>query len=114
MAEETTRVATSAYRQETTWLREFTRFHGTEGITRFAIEDLNGVTLVRVLEALKDGDCVVCEKCEGPGTKCVVEHKSDEPPNVRVVVHFVANEGALTICKADSIGETESEPDRAA
>lgn len=108
------RATHGAYQHETTWVREFTRFHGTERITRFAPEDLNGVPLIRIIEALQHGDCIYCEKCDGPGTKCIVVHASEEPPGVRVVVHLVTSEETLTICKAEYEGEDEDGSNHAA
>jgi hypothetical protein len=32
------------FREEETWLREFVGFHGTDGVTRFCEEDLDGVS----------------------------------------------------------------------
>ena len=55
---------------EETWLRSFVGFHGTDGVIRFCEDDLGGVSLVRIVEALLRGHIVSAEKCDGPGTVC--------------------------------------------
>jgi hypothetical protein len=99
---------------EQTWIREFVGFHGTEGVTRFSESDLGGVSLTLVIEALTGGTVVSAEKCDGRGTVCVVEYYTEEDDLVVVTIHFVSNEGELTILSAEMREGLNSEPDRAA
>ena len=68
---------------EQSWLRGFVGFHGSNGVTSFVEEDLE-VSLVRALEAICLGEVVSVEKCEEPGTECVVEHRSESDPWITV------------------------------
>lgn len=97
---------------EESWLREFVGFHGTDGVIRFCEEDLDGVSLIAVVEALLCGEVIGAEKCDGPGTDCMVEYFKDEAL-VTVWVHFASGEETLTIRKA-RIEEFDREPDHAA
>src|SRR6476620_11115876 len=101
------------FREEETWLREFVGFHGTDGVTRFCEEDLDGVSLTLAVEALRCGTVVDSEKCDGPGTVCTVEYYTEEDALVTVLVHFASSEESLTILKA-KIEEPDREPDHAA
>jgi hypothetical protein len=98
---------------EETWLREFVGFHGTDGVTRFCEEDLDGVSLVQIAEAIQRGSVVEAEKCDGPGALCKVEHYTEENALITVSVHFASGEETLTILKA-GIEEFGREPDDAA
>jgi hypothetical protein len=91
------------------WLRSFVRFHGLNGNTCFCEEDLHGVPLVKVVECLRCGAVISAEKCDGPGTACVVEYYPDDPPGISVCVHFVANEDLLRILRADEVKECNGE-----
>lgn len=81
---------------------------------RFCEEDLGGVSLVQVLEALIWGDVISSDKCDGPGTVCEVEHRQDDGVVIAVAVYFVSNEEILTIRRAEVVGEPDNETDHAA
>lgn len=97
---------------EQEWIRAFLEFYGTENITRFCEADLNGVALIRVVEALLCGDQISSEKCSGPGTICVFEHESDAD-QVEATVWFAAGEMMLEIKGTRKVKETDGEPDAA-
>ena len=98
---------------EQRWLRSFVGFHGSNGVTSFVEEDLE-VSLVQALEAICLGEVVSVEKCEGPGTECVVEHRSEGDPWIAVRLRFVSNEEKLHIFEARPWRETTNEtPDAA-
>lgn len=101
----------STTEQEQRWIRAFVAFYGTDNVLRFSVEDLGGVTLTRIHEALRLGTVVVSEKCEGPGCTCTIEHLSDNL--VEVVVYFDASTTTLEIRKARIIVESKREPDAA-
>jgi hypothetical protein len=98
---------------EQTWLRAFVGCHGTDGVTRFPEDDLGGVSLTQIVEALLCGEVVEAEKCNAPGTDCTIEFRTEEENFIRVFVHFVSNEELLTIRRAE-IEEQNREPDHAA
>jgi hypothetical protein len=100
------------YRIETAWLQEFARFHGSDRITSYCLDDLNSVPLVRIRQALIMGRCIYCEKCDGPGTECTVEHIDDDGVVVRVKVHFESNTDMLKIINANYV-EINDEPEAA-
>lgn len=85
---------------EETWLRAFVEFEGTENSIRFSDDDLGGVSLVRVLQALMLGSVISAEKCDDPGTICVVFYSSEEDISIFAKVHFISNEYVLTILSA--------------
>ncbi len=105
-------LATELYPHETIWLREFARLHGLENITRFCFNDLNGVPLVRIQQALILGYCLICEKCDGPGTTCKVRHVDEDGVAVEVDVHFESNTEVLNIEEARYV-ENDNEPEAA-
>ncbi len=98
---------------EQVWIREFLEFYGTENVTRFCRDDLGGVSLIRIAEALTYGDQVSSEKCDGPGTVCVLSHEFDDD-EVEVTVWFEAGGMVLEITGARKVKEIKSEPDNAA
>ncbi len=97
-----TKAKPHALTPEEIWVREFLGFYGTENAFRFCIEDLNGVSVTRAYEALTCGECVSAEKCDGPGTVCIFEHKSDDN-EVQVAVNFVASEPWLEVLWAMAV-----------
>jgi len=99
---------------EETWLRRFVGFHGVDAVTRFCEDDLRGVSLVEVLEALAQGSVINAEKCDGPGTICDVERRQENGSVVAVSVYFASNEEVLTIRGAEVVREPENETDNAA
>lgn len=94
---------------EALWVREFLKFTGTENVSRVNVDDLNGVGLTRVVEALVLGEMISSEKCEGPGTVCTFEHISDEEDVVAVTIWFEAATGKLVILAAWRVMEDDSE-----
>jgi hypothetical protein len=98
---------------EELWVRSFLEFTGTENVTRFCQEDLNGVSLTRAVEALRCGELVWSEKCEGAGTICSFEHGSDDDV-VEVLMWFSSVESKLEIRRAMRVEENGREPDDAA
>jgi len=99
---------------EETWLKEFVGFHGTDQVTEYSKDDLGGVSLTRIVEAIVCGAVVWADKSDGPGVDCIVEHYADEGDCVRAFLHFVSNEEKLTISAAERIEESGHEPNRAA
>ena len=97
---------------EQIWIREFLEFYGTNHITRFCQADLNGVPLIRIVEALTRGNHISSEKCAGPGTVCVFEHESDDD-EVEVIVWFAAGEMELEIRGARKVKEMKGGQDAA-
>lgn len=95
-----------------TWIRAFVRFYGTENVTRFCAEDLHGVSLARVVAALRKGLVMSMEKCQGPGTICTIEHFSDDDC-VEVTVFFESQIMTLEIQGARIIEEQNDEHDAA-
>jgi len=94
------------------WIRELLGFYGTDRITRFCREDLGGVPLIRIVEALTRGDHIDSEKCDGPGTVCIFWHESDED-EVEVTVWFAAGEMELEIRGARKVKEMTGGQDAA-
>lgn len=99
---------------EEVWIREYLRCYGYERETRFCPDELGGVSLTRVVEALLCGHLVHRDMADGDGAICTFEHDSDDGGAVQVRVHFVSNEGALTIVWARYTGELDGEPYHAA
>jgi hypothetical protein len=97
---------------EVIWIRAFLGISGTENITRFCRDDLNGVSLTRAIEAIQRGECVSTDKCDGPGAICTFVHESDDD-EVEVQVFFEAGTVMLEIRGARRVKEVESEPDAA-
>lgn len=112
MHESQRNLATELYSHETVWLREFARYHGFDHVTRFCIGDLNGVPLVRISQALLLGQCLFCEKCDGPGTICKVGHVDEDGVAVEVDVHFESSTEVLNILDARYV-EINNEPEAA-
>lgn len=106
------RRAPPALKPEEVWVLSFLEFTGTDNITRFCQEDLNGVSLTRAVEALQCGGLIWSEKCEGTGTICSFEHESDDDV-VEVVVWFSSVESKLEIRRAMRVEENDREPDAA-
>ena len=68
-----------------------------------------------MLEALTFGAVTSAEKCDGPGTVCVVEHREDDGSIVVVTVHFVKSDALLEIREAEVVvREPDDETDHAA
>lgn len=104
-----------AYQMEQDWLREYSLFYGTTSVTRFSEDDLNGVPLVHILEALANVRRIRCDKCDGPGTVCEIESVVGDKQVVQVTVHFDANHMTVSIREAKEVkGSEEDEPNRAA
>ena len=97
---------------EEVWIRGFLEFSGTDNVTRYWRDDLRGVSLTRVIEAIFLGEMVRSKKCEGPGTVCTFLH-DEEAGSVEVEVFFVAGEMRLEIREALTV-EVQSEPNDAA
>lgn len=97
---------------EQVWIREFLEFYGTKNITRLCRDDLNGISLIRAVEALMSGDQVSSEKHDGPGTTCVFQHQSDDD-FVEVTAWFVSTEMVLVIKGASVVKENDGETDAA-
>ncbi|MGJ5204367.1 hypothetical protein [Bradyrhizobium sp. HKCCYLR20261] len=102
----------AAEQPEAVWVREFLGVGGTDNVTRFCIDDLNGVTLVRAVEAAMCGDLLWAEKCDGVGTQCMFDHSSDDD-RVQVLIWFSSNEARLEIRRAASVKENDREPNAA-
>ena len=85
----------------------------TENVTRFCRDDLGGVSLIRIAQALMCGEHVSSEKCEGPGTVCIFSHESDDD-EVEVTVWFDAGGIVLELKGARKVKEMTSEPNNAA
>jgi hypothetical protein len=98
---------------EQIWIRGFLEFYGTENVSRFCRDDLGGVSLIRIVDALLRGEHISSEKCEGPGAVCVFSHESDDD-EVEVTVWFEAGEMVLEFRGARKVKEIKSEPDEAA
>lgn len=94
---------------EQLWIRSFVAFYGTENVTRYCEDDLNGIFLVQVLEALTLGTVVSAEKCDGPGTNCTIVY-NEGYSIIRVDVHFVSSEMKLSILSAQRSLEANDEP----
>jgi hypothetical protein len=102
------------YPDEETWLREFVGYHGTDCVTVFYEGNLGGVSLTLVIEAVACGTVVSSEKCNGPGTICEVQYRTEDGESVLVTVHFVSNEEQLTLLSAEVEKERGNETDHAA
>lgn len=118
MPEKRNRKKATGYPHEERWLREFVGYHGNNCAVRFSDADLGGVSWVRIVEALSCGTVISAEKCDGPGTICMVEYhveyRAEEGEVISVKVWFVSNEELLSVLSAESRKESESEPDHAA
>lgn len=100
---------------EEVWVKAFVEFTGTTSVTAFCAADLGGVSLTRVVEALRMGSMTWANKCDGSGSICAFEHAADDQDTVEVVVWFEANEEKLEIREARRIiKEDDSEPPHAA
>jgi hypothetical protein len=108
MAVPTRRVRKVLFPEEQTWVRSFVGFHGGDGVIGFVEEELGSVALVHVIESLHRGTVTWAEKCNGPGTKCVVEYISDDGPGLRIVVHLVSSEEYLQIMDVKDLKEPGS------
>jgi hypothetical protein len=104
----------SLYASEADWLREFALFYGTGSTTRFSEDDLNDVSFVEIFEALADSHPVWCEKCDGPGTVCMIEGVIGDDSIIRVKVHFNSQEMILTVLKAEKIKDAPCDENNAA
>lgn len=97
---------------EEVWIRSFLGFSGTDNVCRCCLSDLGGISLTRAVEALTCGECTSAEKCDGSGTVCIFEHKSDDD-EVEVSVFFVAPEEVIEIQWARVKKEAKGEPNAA-
>jgi len=97
---------------EERWVRSFLEYAGTENVTRFCPENLQGVSLTRAVQALARGFCVSAEKCDGAGSVCVFEDADDDIGAVEVTVFFIASEEVLEI-RGARVKEKDSEPNAA-
>lgn len=93
---------------EQIWIRDFLEFYGTDNVTRFCRDDLGGVSLIRIVQALARGDHVSSEKCDGPGAVCVFLHESDDD-EVEVTVWFEAGTMMLELRGARKVKEKNNE-----
>lgn len=98
---------------EEIWIKAFLEFSGTDRVTRFYRDGMQGVSLTRAVEALRLGDCLYTEKCDGPGAICRFEHQSDDDA-VEVTVFFVAADEVLEIREARVLMEVKGETNDAA
>lgn len=99
---------------EEVWVNEFLAVSGTDRVSSVKLDDLGGVGLVRIVEALTFGKLAWSDKCDGPGSDCVFVHKSDEGDVVAVSVWFEATVERLEIRRAWRVNEEhDSEPDAA-
>jgi hypothetical protein len=98
---------------EQTWIRNFIEFYGTDNVTRVFRENLGGVTLIEVVEALATGNLVSAEKLDDAGTTCTLRHASVDAI-IEVDVWFVASEIVLEIRAARRVKEMKGETDDAA
>src|SRR5438128_1354654 len=95
---------------EEVWVKAFVEFTGTTCVTAFCAADLGGISLTRVVEALRSGSMSWANKCDGSGSVCAFEHSTDEDV-VEVVVWFEASDEKLEIREARRIiEEDDSEP----
>lgn len=91
---------------EETWLREFAMFHGSPSVLRYTREDMNGVPIVHVMDALGNAGGIWCDKCDGPGTVCVIEAEVGSEEKVRIRVHFESQTMSVTIRRAEYVKES--------
>jgi hypothetical protein len=98
--------------EEEKWVRSFLAYSSTDNITRFCEDNLNGVSLIRAVEALLVGECIQSDKCDEPGSICTFRHQSEED-TVEVRVFFEANVMVLEILEASTVREEKDESDAA-
>ena len=99
---------------EEVWIKGFVDFTGTERVTSVCAADLGGVSLTRIVEALRKGTMSWSNKCGAAGAVCAFEHTNEEQETVEVLVWFEANEEKLEIREARRIiMEDDSEPNAA-
>lgn len=100
---------------EETWLREFAKFYGVESCTSFCLDDLGGIPLVQIVEAMVRPTSISCEKCDEPGCVCTLIADVGDGECIAVSVHFVSQEMKVPIRRADRIKkETDSDTSQAA
>lgn len=97
---------------ELVWVRDFLSVGGTDNITRYCRDDLNGVGLTRVVEGLMCGDLLWSEKCDGVGTLCLFRHCSEGDDVVEVLIWFSSGEAKLEI-RGARVEENDREPNAA-
>lgn len=114
MAKRPDPIQRSRFASEAEWLNEYARFYGTVSSTTFSEEDLHGVTLVQVFEALIKPSSIRCEKCDEPGTVCVIEACVGDGDDIFVKVHFDSQQVAVTILEAGKVEEADRDDDSAA
>jgi len=102
------------YPDEETWLREFVGYHGTDCVIVFHEGGMGDVSLTLAIEAIACGTVVSSEKCDGPGTNCRVQYRTEDGESVLLNVHFVSNEEQLTLLSAEVEKERGNETDHAA
>jgi hypothetical protein len=96
---------------EEIWIRAFVEFYGTDNTTRCCEDDLNGVSLTRVVEALMLGSLAETVHLQRGGCICTISHQSDDDL-VEVSVFFDADVMKLEIKKANRM-EQYREPNAA-
>ena len=104
----------ASYFNEEKWIRQFVDVYGTDGVTTFSENNLRGVSLVRVIQALALGAVVTADKPTLPDMDCTVEYTEEDGIVVRVSLSIQTTPPRLIINFVEQRRENENGNDHAA